>query len=38
LNTITQQNAASSEEMASSAEELSAQAQNLKEAVGFFKV
>ena len=38
LNTVTQQNAANSEEMASSSEELSAQAQQLYDLISFFKL
>jgi methyl-accepting chemotaxis protein len=38
LNQITQQNAASSEEMASGSEELAGQAEQLKQLICFFKV
>jgi len=38
LNTATQTNAASSEELAATAEEMSGQAEQLQQAIAFFKV
>ncbi|MEM6524526.1 MAG: methyl-accepting chemotaxis protein [Bacteroidota bacterium] len=38
FNQVIQQNAAGAEEMAASSDELSSQAENLREAIGFFKI